>query len=166
MARLKKKQKKKKHNLVSSICIGKILYQGFLRYDLFLRNVFCDWMRKTFRTLLFLCELSHQQRNNISGLAAKYKISTDYFLAMCWGMGVGGGGVVNPCRKEGSNYPVTIIYLVSLCLNIGRREITELLDTNKKRKLFVIKKKDKAMLRNWYNQIPHPALKVKLSFES
>ena len=26
------------------------------------------------RTLLFLCELSHQQRNNISGLAARYKI--------------------------------------------------------------------------------------------
>ena len=29
---------------------------------------------QTFRTLLFLCELSHQQRNNISGLAARYKI--------------------------------------------------------------------------------------------
>ena len=26
------------------------------------------------RTLLFLCELSHQQRNNTSGLAARYKI--------------------------------------------------------------------------------------------
>ena len=25
------------------------------------------------RTLLFLCELSHQQRNDISGLAARYK---------------------------------------------------------------------------------------------
>ena len=39
---------------------------------------FCDmyfvvWMRKKFRTL-FLCWLSHQQRNNISGLAARYKI--------------------------------------------------------------------------------------------
>ena len=31
-------------------------------------------MRKTFITLLFLCELSHQQHNNISGLAARYKI--------------------------------------------------------------------------------------------
>ena len=28
--------------------------------------------QKQFRTLLFLCELSHQQRNNISGLATKY----------------------------------------------------------------------------------------------
>ena len=40
----------------------------------FLRNVFCIWMRKTFRTLLFLCELSNQQRNNISGLAARCKL--------------------------------------------------------------------------------------------
>ena len=40
----------------------------------FLRNVFCIWMRKTYRTLLFLCELSNQQRNNISGLAARCKI--------------------------------------------------------------------------------------------
>ena len=40
----------------------------------FLRNVFCIWMRKTFRTLLFLCELSNQQRNNISGLAGRCKI--------------------------------------------------------------------------------------------
>ena len=61
------------NDLVSSICIVKILYE-FLRYALFLRNVFCIWMRKTFRTLLFLCELSHQQHNNISGLTAKYRI--------------------------------------------------------------------------------------------
>ena len=54
----------KENDLVSSICIVKILYQEFLRYALFLRNVFCIWMRKTFRTLLFLCEVSHQQRNN------------------------------------------------------------------------------------------------------
>ena len=31
-------------------------------------------MRKIFRTLLFLCELSHKQHNNISVLAARYKI--------------------------------------------------------------------------------------------
>ena len=49
----------KENDLVSSICIHvvKILYQEFLRYALFLRNVFCIWMRKTFRNLLFLCEL-------------------------------------------------------------------------------------------------------------
>ena len=64
----------KENDLVRSICIVKILYREFLRYDLFLRNVFCIWMRKKFRALLFLCELSHQQRNNISGLAARYKI--------------------------------------------------------------------------------------------
>ena len=29
----------------------------------FLWNVFCIWMRKKIRTLLFLCDLSHQQRN-------------------------------------------------------------------------------------------------------
>ena len=63
----------KENDLVSSICIVKILNE-FLRDALFLRNVFCIWMRKTFRTLLFLCELSHQQHNNISGLAARYKI--------------------------------------------------------------------------------------------
>ena len=64
----------KENDLVSPICIVKMLYHEFLRYALFLRNVFCIWMRKTFRTLLFLCELSHQQHNNISGLAARYKI--------------------------------------------------------------------------------------------
>ena len=64
----------KENDLVSSICIVKILCQEVLRYALFLRNVFCIWMRKTFITLLFLCELSHQQRNNISGLATRYKI--------------------------------------------------------------------------------------------
>ena len=66
----------KENDLESSLCIVKILYQEFLRYALFffLRNVFCIWMRKTFRTFLFLCELSNQQRNNISGLAARCKI--------------------------------------------------------------------------------------------
>ena len=63
----------KANDLVSSMCIIRILYE-FLRYALFLRNVFCIWMRKTFRTLLFLCELSNQQHNNISALAARYKI--------------------------------------------------------------------------------------------
>ena len=64
----------KENDLVSSIYIVKILYQEVLRYALFLRNVFCIWMCKTIITLLFLCELSHQQRNNISGLAARNKI--------------------------------------------------------------------------------------------
>ena len=64
----------KENDLVRSICIVNILYQEFLRYALFLRNVFCIWMRKTFRTLLFLFELSYQQRNNTSGLAARYKL--------------------------------------------------------------------------------------------
>ena len=64
----------KENDLVRSIYVVKILYQEVLRYALFLRNIFCIWMRKTFITLLFLCELSHQQRNNISGLAARYKI--------------------------------------------------------------------------------------------
>ena len=62
----------KENDLVSSLCIVKIVYPEFLRYALFfLRNVFCIWMRKTFRTLLFLCELSNQPCNNISGLAAR-----------------------------------------------------------------------------------------------
>ena len=64
----------KENNLVSLICIVKILHQEFLRYALFLQNVFCIWMRKKFRTLLFLCELPHRQHNNISGLAARNKI--------------------------------------------------------------------------------------------
>ena len=63
----------KENDLVSSIC-KKILYQEFLRYALFLGNVFCIWMRKKLTTLLFLFELSHKQRNNISGIAARYKI--------------------------------------------------------------------------------------------
>ena len=33
-----------------------------------------DLDAQTFGTLLFLCELSHQQHNNISGLAARYNI--------------------------------------------------------------------------------------------
>ena len=37
------------NDLVSSICIVKILYHEFLRYALFLRNAFCIWMRKIFR---------------------------------------------------------------------------------------------------------------------
>ena len=64
----------KENDLVSSIYIVKLLYQEVLLYALFLRNVFCIWMRKAFITLLFLCELSHQQHNNIRGLAARYKI--------------------------------------------------------------------------------------------
>ena len=64
----------KDNDLVRSICIVKIQYQEFLRYALFLRNAFCIWMRKKFKTVLFLCELSYQQHNNITGLAARYKI--------------------------------------------------------------------------------------------
>ena len=45
----------KENDLVSSICIVKILYYEFLRYALFLHNVFYIWMRKTFRTLLVFC---------------------------------------------------------------------------------------------------------------
>ena len=64
----------KENDLVSSICILKKLYQAFSQYALFSRNVFCIWMRKTiFRTLLFLCELSHSAII-VSGLAARYKI--------------------------------------------------------------------------------------------
>ena len=52
------------------------------------------------RILLFLCELSHQQRNTISGKAARYKIFgvnahkeiiRYNFLAMCCGVGCRGG---------------------------------------------------------------------------
>ena len=32
------------------------------------------YFAQKFRTLLFLCELPHRQRNNISGLVARYKI--------------------------------------------------------------------------------------------
>ena len=53
---------------------SKILYQEFLRYALFLRHVVCIWMRKKLETYYFLCELSHQQRNNISGISARYTL--------------------------------------------------------------------------------------------
>ena len=53
---------------------SKILYQEFLRYALFLRHVVCIWMRKKLEPYYFLCELSHQQRNNISGISARYKL--------------------------------------------------------------------------------------------
>ena len=39
--------------------------------------------------------------------------------------------MVNRCRTEGSNYQVTIIYLISLYLTIDRKKVTKLLDTNK-----------------------------------
>ena len=61
----------KENDLVSSNYYIRRLY---VMLCFFLRNVFCIWMRKTFITLLFLCEFSHQQHNNISGLAASYKI--------------------------------------------------------------------------------------------
>ena len=64
----------KENDLVSSLCIVKYYIRSFYIMLCILRNVFCIWMRKTFRTLLFLCELLNQQRNNISGLAAKCKI--------------------------------------------------------------------------------------------
>ena len=39
--------------------------------------------------------------------------------------------MVSRCRTEGSNYQITIIYLISLNLTIDRRTVTKLLDTNK-----------------------------------
>ena len=39
--------------------------------------------------------------------------------------------MVNRCRTEGSNYQVTIIYLLSFYLTIDRRKVTKLLDSNK-----------------------------------
>ena len=47
--------------------------------------------------------------------------------------GAGGGevGVVNRCMTEGSNYQVTIIYLINVYLTIDRRKVTKVLDTNK-----------------------------------
>ena len=36
----------KENDLVSSLCIVKILYPEFLRYALYLQNIFCIWMRK------------------------------------------------------------------------------------------------------------------------
>ena len=47
--------------------------------------------------------------------------------------------MVNRCKTEGSNYQVTIIYLISLYLNKDRREVAKPLDTNKKRKALLIK---------------------------
>ena len=53
---------------------SKILYQEFLLYALFLRHVVCIWMRKKLEPFHFLFELSHQQRNNINGISARYKL--------------------------------------------------------------------------------------------
>ena len=53
---------------------SKILYQEVLRYALFLRHVVCIWMREKLEPYYFLCELSPQQRNNISGISARYKL--------------------------------------------------------------------------------------------
>ena len=39
--------------------------------------------------------------------------------------------MVSRCRTEGSNYQITIIYLISLNLTIDRRKVTKLLDTYK-----------------------------------
>ena len=48
--------------------------------------------------------------------------------------------MVNRCRTEGTNYHVTVIYLISLNLTIDRRKVTsKLLDTNKVRKSLLIK---------------------------
>ena len=48
--------------------------------------------------------------------------------------------MVNRCRTEGSNYQVTVIYLISLYLTIDRRKVTsKLLDTDKARKALLIK---------------------------
>ena len=46
--------KAKEIDLLSSICIVKILYQECLRYALFLRHVFCIWMRKTLDLIISL----------------------------------------------------------------------------------------------------------------
>ena len=43
-----------KNDLVSSICIVKILYKEFLRYALFLQNVFCICMHKNLEPYDFL----------------------------------------------------------------------------------------------------------------
>ena len=64
----------KENDLLSSICIVKILYQEFYVMLCFCEMYFVFRCAKKFRILLFLCEFSHQQRNNISGLAARYKI--------------------------------------------------------------------------------------------
>ena len=42
-----------------------------------------------------------------------------------------GEGVINRCRIDGSNYQVTIIYIISLYFTIDRMKVTKLLDTNK-----------------------------------
>ena len=62
-----------KNDLVSSICIVKILYKEFLRYALFLQNVFCICMHKNLEPYDFLWA-STPTAHNISGLAAIYKI--------------------------------------------------------------------------------------------
>ena len=63
----------KENDLLSSICIVKILYQEFYVMPCFCEMYFVFGCA-TFRTLSFLCELSHHEHNNISGLAARYKI--------------------------------------------------------------------------------------------
>ena len=106
---------------------SKNIVSGVLRFTLFLRHVFCIWMRKI-RTLLFLYEPSHQQRNNIRNIKLLKSFGNVLRCGAC------GEGEVNRCRTEGSNYQVTIIYLISVYPNIERREVTKLLDTNKNRK--------------------------------
>ena len=53
---------------------SKILYQEFLCYALFLPHVVFIWMHKKLEPYYLLCELSHQQRNNISGISARFKL--------------------------------------------------------------------------------------------
>ena len=52
---------------------SQILYQEFLRYTFFFATCSLYLDAQKIRTLLF-CELSHQQRNNISGISARYKL--------------------------------------------------------------------------------------------
>ena len=47
------------------------------------------------------------------------------------GLGAGEVVVVNRCMTEGSNYQVTIIYVINLYLTLDRRKVTKVLDTNK-----------------------------------
>ena len=68
----------------------------------------------------------------------KLALSRYFCLGECIelsGVWSGGGvrevGVVNRCRTDGSNYHVTIIYLISLYLTIDRRKVTKLLDIDK-----------------------------------
>ena len=53
---------------------GKILYQEFLRYALFLRYGFCIWMRKKIEPYYFFVSFHTNSAINISSLAARYKI--------------------------------------------------------------------------------------------